>query len=120
MVIGAFVGSRMGHQWVPGLTMFKLPDNVTLQLREEPIPTSMGKYEVLIAGKGAGIMVPVQVPEAAVQVDDKRLLLFLTDDVLYEEALKIALLDPKDGAKEILTLGSAYLTGSFTDLNILR
>ncbi len=98
--------------------MFKLLDNVTLQLREEPTPTAMGKYEVLIAEKSTGIMVPVQVIEAAVQVDDKRLLLFLTDDVPYEEALKIALLDLNDGAKEILTLGGAYLTGSFTDLNI--
>ena len=108
----------MGNQRILGLTMFKLLDNVTLQLRQEPTPTSMGKYEVLIAGKGTGIMVPVQIIEAAVQVDDKRLLLFLTDDVPYEEALKIALLDLKEGVEEILTLGDAYLTGSFTDLNI--
>ena len=110
---------RMGNQRVQGLTMFKLPDNVTLQLREEPTPTAMGKYEVLIAEKGTGIMVPVQVVEAAVQVDDKRLLLFLTDDAPYEEALKIALLDLNEGVKEILTLGGAYLTGSFSDLHIL-
>ncbi len=103
---------------VLGLAMFKLLHNVKLQLREEPTPTAMGKYEVLIAGKSTGVMVPVQVVEAAVQVDDKRLLLFLTDNVPYEEALKIVLLDVNDGVKEILTLGGAYLTGSFTDLKI--
>ncbi|WP_053093113.1 hypothetical protein, partial [Klebsiella aerogenes] len=46
------------------------------------------------------------------------MLLFLTDDVPYEEALKIVLLDVNDGVKEILTLGGAYLTDSFTDLKI--
>ncbi|KAF6662737.1 hypothetical protein HFD91_04000 [Enterobacteriaceae bacterium EKM102V] len=98
--------------------MFKLRYNVTLQISKQPTPTSIGKYEVLIAEKGTGIMVPDQVVEAAVQVDDKRLLLFLTDDVPYEEALKIALLNLNEGVKEILTLGGAYLTGSFTDLKI--
>lgn len=98
--------------------MFKLLDNVTLQLREEPTPTSMGKYEVLMAGNSTDIMVPVQVIEAAVQVDNKRLLLFLTDDTPYEEILKIALIDLKGGVKEILTLGGAYLTGSFSNLHI--
>jgi hypothetical protein len=51
-------------------------------------------------------------------VDDKRLLLFLTDDTPFEEMLNIALIDLDDGVKEILTLGGAYLTGSFADLHI--
>lgn len=87
--------------------MFKLLDNVTLMLREEPTPKAMGKYEVLIADKGTGITVPVHVLEAAVQVDDRRLLLFLTDDTPYEEMLTIALIDLNNGVKEILTLGGA-------------
>ena len=98
--------------------MFRQLDNVTLQIREEPTTTAMGKYEVLIAENGTGITVPVQILEAAVQVDDKRLLLFLTDDTPFEEMLNIALIDLDDGVKEILTLGGAYLTGSFTDLHI--
>lgn len=98
--------------------MFKLLDNIALQLRVEPTASSAGNYEVLLAGKGTGITVPVQVVEAAVQVDDKRLLLFLTDDVPYEEALKIVLIDLKEGVKEMLTLGGAYLTGIFSDLRI--
>jgi hypothetical protein len=52
-------------------------------------------------------------------VDDSRLLLFLTDDTPFEEMLNIALIDLDDGVKEILTLGGAYLTGSFADLHIL-
>lgn len=98
--------------------MFRQLDNVTLQIREEPTTTAMGKYEVLIAENGTGITVPVQILEAAVQVDDKRLLLFLTDDTPFEEMLNIALIDLDDGVKERLTLGGAYLTGSFTDLHI--
>lgn len=98
--------------------MFKQLDNVTLMLQEEPTPTAMGKYEVLIADKGTGITVPVNVVEAAVQVDDRRMLLFLTNDTPYEEMLKIALIDLKGGVKEILTLGGAYLTGSFSNLHI--
>lgn len=98
--------------------MFRQLDNVTLQVREEPTTTAMGKYEVLIAENGTGITVPVQILEAAVQVDDKWLLLFLTDDTPFEEMLNIALIDLDDGVKEILTLGGAYLTGSFTDLHI--
>lgn len=98
--------------------MFRQLDNVTLQIREEPTMTAMGKYEVLIAEDGTGITVPVQILEAAVQVDDKRLLLFITDDTPFEEMLNIALIDLDDGVKEILTLGGAYLTGSFTDLHI--
>ncbi|VTP12284.1 hypothetical protein PUATCC27989T_00070 [Phytobacter ursingii] len=99
--------------------MFRQLDNVTLQIREEPTATAMGKYEVLLAAKETGITVPVQVLEAAVQVDDIRLLLFLTDDTPYEEMLNIALIELNVGVKEILTLGGAYLTGSFADLHIL-
>lgn len=98
--------------------MFKQLDNVTLMLREEPTPTAMGKYEVLIADKDIGITVPVHVLEAAVQVDDRRMLLFLTNDTPYEEMLKIALIYLNGGIKEILTLGGAYLTGTFSNLQI--
>ena len=98
--------------------MFRQLDNVTLRIREEPTTKTMGKYEVLIAENGTGIAVPVQILEAAVQVDETRLLLFLTDDIPYEEMLNIALIDLNDGVKEILTLGGAYLTGSFADLHV--
>lgn len=99
--------------------MFRQLDNVTLQIRKEPTATAMGKYEVLLAAKETGITVPVRVLEAAVQVDDSQLLLFLTDDTPFEEMLSIALIDLHVGVKERLTLGGAYLTGSFADLHIL-
>lgn len=98
--------------------MFKQLANVTLQLRHEPTSKTPGKYEILIANKGTGITVPVQVIEAAILVDENQLLLFLTDDVPFEEALNIALIDLKSGVKEMLTLGGAYLTGTFSDLKI--
>ncbi|AHG18421.1 hypothetical protein Z042_01235 [Chania multitudinisentens RB-25] len=98
--------------------MLKQLDNVTLQFKQEPTSAAIGKYEIAVAEKGTGITVPVQVVEAAIQVDDKHLLLFLTDDVPYEEILNIALIDLNAGVKEMLTLGGAYLTGSFSDLRI--
>ncbi len=78
----------------------------------------MGKYEVLIAENRTGITVRFRYWRLLFRWMDKRLLLFLTDDMPFEEMLNIALIDLDDGVKEILTLGGAYLTGSFTDLHI--
>ncbi|AGB80501.1 hypothetical protein D781_0106 [Serratia sp. FGI94] len=78
-----------------------------------------GGYEVLLSGQGSGIFVPFQMLEAAVSIDEWRLLLFLTDDVPYEEILNISLLDRRHGILETLSLGGAYLNGTFSELRIL-
>lgn len=96
----------------------KAVDNVSLSVVRETDERTMteGAYEVCIDGVKTGITVPVKVLEAAVKVDADRYLLFLTDDVPYEEALHIVLLHRKTGILEKLFLGGPYLTGSFADM----
>ncbi len=43
---------------------------------------------------------------------------FLTDDIIFEQSLSIALIDVKDGVKEIVRLGNEYSTGSFEVLSV--
>ncbi|MDZ5704308.1 hypothetical protein [Enterobacter ludwigii] len=72
----------------------------------------------MLNGKSHGMIMPGQVPEAAVQVNEQRYILFLTDDVIFEEYLTIALIDVHEGLKEIVRLGNEYSTGSFSVLQI--
>lgn len=43
---------------------------------------------------------------------------FLTNDIIFEESLTIALIDAKDGVKEIVRLGNEYSMGSFEVLSV--
>jgi hypothetical protein len=72
----------------------------------------------VINGNSTDIIVPGQILEAAVQVNDHRYILFLTDDIIFEESLTIALIDVKDGVKEIVRLGNEYSMGSFEVLSV--
>ncbi|EOV6158884.1 TPA: hypothetical protein ACOEER_002679 [Enterobacter ludwigii] len=72
----------------------------------------------MINGNSTDIIVPGQILEAAVQVNDHRYILFLTDDIIFEESLTIALIDVKDGVKEIVRLGNEYSMGSFEVLSV--
>jgi len=74
--------------------------------------------DVVLHGRNTGIIVPGQILEAAVQVNEQRYLLFLTDDVIFEESLTIALIDIRDGVKEIVRLGNEYSSGSFENLTV--
>ncbi|MDV5356878.1 hypothetical protein QM201_18585 [Enterobacter asburiae] len=96
--------------------MFRQLNNVTLHLLHAATSSRLAAHEVVIDGHATGFTVPAQVIEAAIEVDESRLLLFLTDDVPFEEALEIVLIDRQQGVKEMLTLGGAYTTGSFADL----
>ena len=109
----------MGNGPYPGLTM-KLVDNFSLRLIKEPIPEKNlhGEYEVLIGGNTTGIHVPYCVIEAAVKVDAERYLIFLTNDTLFEEMLRIVLIHPGKGILECLVLGSVYLAGFFEELDV--
>ena len=72
-----------------------------------------------VDGNSTGITVPGKVLEAAVKVDARRYLLFVTDDVIFEEMLTILLLDISQGVVEELTLGGAYTSGHFGDLEVM-
>lgn len=96
---------RITHQ----LSLARLPQH---DEAEEP------RSELLVDGQPSGRVLPGAVLEAAVQWHDQHLL-FITDDVPYEEALRIVLIDASLRTVDAAELGAAYSTGSFTDLALL-
>ncbi|MBK9234646.1 MAG: hypothetical protein IPO19_00755 [Rhodoferax sp.] len=74
--------------------------------------------ELLRDGVPVGQRLPGAVLEAAVQWRD-HYLLFVTDDVPYEEALHIVLLDEQWRTVDCATMGGPYTTGSFSALSLL-
>ncbi len=74
--------------------------------------------ELLHEGVVVGKRLPGAVLEAAVHWQD-HYLLFITDDVPYEEALHIVLLDAQWRPVDCATLGGPYTTGSFSALSLL-
>lgn len=73
--------------------------------------------EVIVDGTPSGCVVAGAILESAVSADG-RFLLFLTDDVPYEDALSIHLLDDRLHLLDSATLGAAYSTGSFGGLEL--
>ena len=89
-------------------------NSISLVKVREATDVSQAQSDVVLNGKSTGILVPGQVLEAAVQVNEQRYILFLTDDIIFEESLTIALIDVHDGLKEIVHLGNEYSTGVMT------
>lgn len=73
---------------------------------------------LLADGQPTGVILDGATLEAAVQWHDQHLL-FITDDVPYEEALRIVLIDADLQTVDAAELGAAYSTGSFTELALL-
>lgn len=107
----------MGNGPYPERTM-KLVDNFSLRAVRHPQDNRQGEYQVLFDGNATGILVPYCVIEAAIDADEDRFLLFLTDDVPFEEILHIALIHLQQGMLEMISLGGIYTTGSFTRLKV--
>jgi len=93
-------------------------NSISLVKVREATDLSQAQSDVVLNGTNTGIIVPGLVLEAAVQVNNERYILFLTDDVIFEEALTIVLTDLQEGVKEIIRLGNEYSTGSFEDLSV--
>ena len=102
------------------LVEIKMEQVSTLSLSEvsEATDTTQARSEVLIGGNSTGIIIPGKVLEAAIRVDDRHYLLFITDDIIYEEMLTLLLLDLSQGVIEELTIGAAYSSGYFEDLKV--
>ena len=92
----------------------------TLSLSEvnEATDTAQARSEVLIGGISTGIIIPGKVLEGAIRIDERRYLLFITDDVLFEEMLTLLLLDLSQGILEELTIGGIYASGHFEALKV--
>jgi hypothetical protein len=78
----------------------------------------MATSTIIMDGKVTDLEVTGAVLEAAVTWRDQRLL-FLTDDILHEDMLRIYLLDAQHRLLDTAVLGAAYSTGAFSDLRLL-
>ena len=78
-------------------------------------PTS----ELLISGRPTGVTVAGAVYEAALKWDEY-ILLFLTDDILFEDGLNIHLLDKNFNVVDSAHLAFIYTTGIFSDLDLTQ
>lgn len=119
-VIGRFCRrcfSRVGNGKLVEIEMEQI---TTLLLSEvsEATDTTQAQSEIFIENHPTGIIIPGKVLEAAIRVDVKRYLLFVTDDVIFEEMLTILLLDLSEGIVEELTIGGAYTSGHFENLTV--
>ncbi|EGT4371840.1 hypothetical protein SNQ26_000160 [Cronobacter malonaticus] len=79
---------------------------------------SQARSEVVLNGNNTGIIVPGEILEAAVLINEQRYVLFLTDDVIFEESLTVALIDLREGIKEVVRVGNEYATGYFEALSV--
>ena len=93
-------------------------NNVSIITVHEATDFRQAQSVVLIADEVTNITVPGLLLEAAVQVDNTRYLLFLTDDVIFEESLTIVLIDIRHGVKEIVRIGQMWATGIFENVSI--
>lgn len=76
------------------------------------------RCEVMVHGESAGTELRGARLEAAVATDDNRYLLFVTDDVPYEEFLSIYLLGPDHRLRDSATIGAMYATGQLEDVEL--
>lgn len=93
----------------------RLADEISLrrlpQQREDQEPEA----EILLSGRATGTTLNGAVLEAAVQWQGYYLL-FITDDVPYEEALRIVLLDADLQPLDAALIGGMYTTGHFSGM----
>ncbi|MEE3664924.1 hypothetical protein V2I52_24020 [Brenneria sp. g21c3] len=93
---------------------------ISLQIIHEATQFKESVCEVLLNGKSTGVKVSGKVLEAAVKVDDELYLLFLTDDVIFEESLNIFLvrLGSNSAVVDSATIGAMYNTGIFKNIRV--
>lgn len=98
----------------------KMEEVTTLSLLAvtEATDTTQARAEVLMGGIPTGIIIRGKVLEAAIKTDARHSLLFVTDDVIFEEVLTLLLIDLSQGVVEELTIGGVYTSGQFEALKI--
>ena len=81
---------------------------------EDAAPTS----ELVYQGASTGVVLAGAVLEAAVAWNESYVL-FLTDDISFEDSLHIYLLDANFQPQDTASLASMYATGSFSALTLM-
>ena len=90
------------------------------RLVEPPGPEKLPRVRIKLADHGGdGTVLDGAVLEAAFQMDDGRFLIFLTDDVPFEETLRVILLDSDLKILDGFIFGGAYVTGTLENLQII-
>lgn len=79
--------------------------------------TELATSELLLDGKPTGLVVTGAVLEAAIEWQGCRIA-FLTDDIPFEDMLRIYMFDAKMTWVDAAVLGAMYSTGTFTELRL--
>ncbi|WP_211923249.1 hypothetical protein [Duganella radicis] len=87
------------------------------RLVEPSMPDVQPTSEIIVAGTNTQKFVAGAVFQAALRWNDY-LLLFLTDDVIFEETLNIYLLDKDLNIVDLARMYHMYSTGVFSDLDL--
>lgn len=94
------------------------PSDVSLCLTSAWSERALAQSEVLAGGRPTGRIVTGEVLEAAVQWKDCYLL-FVRDDIAFEDSLRIYLFDTNWELVDSASLGGMYTTGAFSDLELV-
>ena len=89
-----------------------------IAINSEAEPPEQCYSELLVNGNKTGLIIWGAALEAAVHVYGKRYVLFLTDGLLYENALTIYLIDLVKGVLDEIHIGQPYADGYFENLKI--
>jgi len=93
------------------------PTDVSLRLARPWTENTLAQSEVLIDGENTGEVITGEVLEAAVEWRQHRIL-FVTDNIPFEDYLRIYLFDAQWRIVDSAVLGAMYATGSFSGLEI--
>lgn len=93
--------------------------NYTIRVIRESTSEDVPLCEVMIAGAPTGKILQGAVLAAALRWQDY-VLLFITDDVPFEEGLNIYLLDPELNVTDYARMYFMYSTGVFSNLDLTQ
>ena len=96
----------------------RITDEVSTLLRVRGDDDTEPLSEVVVAGRPTGTVVIGEILEAAVALDDGGHLVFLTENVPFEEGLRIHLLDRDGRLVDQAAVGQAYTPAFFGELEI--
>ena len=94
-----------------------LTTEFSARLASPPTATELPSSELLIDGNQSGLIVTGAVLEAALQWHGCRIA-FFTDDIPYEDMLRIYMFDADMLLVDSAVFGSRYSTGTFAELNL--
>lgn len=90
---------------------------LSIRLASPYSDTEPATSELLVDGKPSGVIVTGAVLEAAVEWQGYRIV-FLTDDIPFEEMLRIYMFDASMALVDSARLGAMYSTGTFAELGV--